>query len=428
MRILHIIPRWIGGGPERHLLEVARHDSDLPIDIERRLLILDRPISAPLLIRARRLGIAASAQPWREVLEREVEAADIVDITFWNHPELLELLRRPLPEARVVMRSAVAGDTVPQVLFSELHHFPDAWVLSAPPGHGAKVEARPDASVTHLASLADMGRLDGFAPQVHNGIRATYLGGLAATKLHPQFARIVKAVTETSVTFDLYGDADALSLDRIRYELRHAGVLERVAIHGHIEDLRVAFAESDIFTYPLTPGSSATSEKALQEAMWVGLPPVLLAGTAAVGWVEPGNTGFIEPDPESFASTVDRLASDTALRRRIGAGAQEHARTHFDPRLGAQRLWEVLARCLANPKRTRAPITGSGADAATKFLQSLGELAPLVNRMCVEAGACGTDVDPLLLRGEGGVLHYYNTYPNDERLRDWAEALLGPTR
>jgi hypothetical protein len=29
----------------------------------------------------------------------------------------------------------------------------------------------------------------------------------------------------------------------------------------------------------------------------------------------------------------------------------------------------------------------------------------------------------LLLRGEGGVMHYWKTYPYDETLRAWAEVL-----
>ncbi|MEY3019540.1 MAG: hypothetical protein RLZZ272_524, partial [Actinomycetota bacterium] len=156
MRILHVIPRWIGGGPERHLVELARHDRDRPIDVQRRVLVLDRPLSAPLLVAARRVGLTVVPDAWEHVVDREVAAADLVDVTYWNHPALLALLRRPLPAARVVVRSAVAGDTLPQIIPPELVPFPDAWILSAPPGHGARHVAAGHRHVVHVPSLADM--------------------------------------------------------------------------------------------------------------------------------------------------------------------------------------------------------------------------------------------------------------------------------
>lgn len=95
-------------------------------------------------------------------------------------------------------------------------------------------------------------------------------------------------------------------------------MLERVTFHGHIENIADAFAVADIFAYPLTPGSYVTSEKALQEAMWVGVPPVLLEGTAASGWIDHGVTGFIARDIADFARILALLSADPALRRRIG--------------------------------------------------------------------------------------------------------------
>jgi L-malate glycosyltransferase len=424
MRILHVIPRWIGGGPERHLLEVARHDRDRPGDVQRRVLVLDRPLSAPLLVRARRLGVAIVAEPWREVMEREVAAADVVDVTYWNHPALLELLRRPLPAARIIIRAAIAGNTLPQVLFPELIPFADAWVLSAPPGHGALEVGSRIPMVVHLPALADMARLDGYLPRVHRGVRAVYLGSLTGSKLHPEFPRIVAAVTAPDVTFDLFGDADAATLEDLRQRLRTDGVLDQVTVHGHVEDLVGVFAEADIFCYPLTPGSYVTSEKALQEAMWVGVPPVLLEGTAAAGWVESGVTGFVAQDVETFVAHIERLVRDVALRRRIGRGARDFARAHFDPRQNAQRMWTVVERSMAISKRTRPPISGAELAPSQQYLQSLGELAGEFARCVAQDNAPNPALDALLLRGEGGVLHYAHTYPHDIHLRAWAEALL----
>jgi glycosyltransferase involved in cell wall biosynthesis len=428
MRILHIIPRWIGGGPERHLLELARHDADVAPGahasggrIERRVLVLDRPLSAPLLVRARRLGLTIVAQPWTEVLDAEVEAADVVDVTYWNHPALLALLRRPLPPARIVICSAVAGDTLPQVIPPALVPFPDAWVLSAPPGHGARDVAAGHPAVVHVPALADMTRLDGFAPRPHDGVRVVLLGSLTAAKLHPGFARIVAAVARPDVTFDLYGDADPASVAQLEADLRTHGVADRVTLHGHVEQLTDVFAEADVFAAPLPPGTYVTSEKTLQEAMWVGVPPVLLEGTAAVGWIEPEVTGLVAADVATFAHAVDRLAADAVMRRRLGEGARTFARARFDPARNARALWAVVERCMADGKRERDPLPGADDPASERFLRSLGDLSQEFLRRVT-----GPDVvaDPLLLRSEGGVLHHRNASPDDVLLDAWADVLL----
>jgi hypothetical protein len=155
--------------------------------------------------------------------------------------------------------------------------------------------------------------------------------------------------------------------------------------------------------------------------MWVGLPPVLLEGTAAVGWIEPEVTGLVASDIDAFAHQVDRLAADPALRRRLGEGARAFARARFDPSRNARAIWAVVERCMADEKRTRDPLMGADEPASERFLRSLGDLAEEFLRRVT-----GADVpaDPILLRSEGGVLHHFNASPDDSRLAAWADVLL----
>jgi glycosyltransferase involved in cell wall biosynthesis len=133
-------------------------------------------------------------------------------------------------------------------------------------------------------------------------------------------------------------------------------VLERVTFHGHVEQLADAFAEADIFAYPLAPGSYVTSEKALQEAMWAGLPSVLIKGTAATGWIEHGVTGFIEQDCHDFVLRLKELADNPVLRRHIGEAAAIEARRLFDPHRNAAMMADIYAELVERPKRKRPPL------------------------------------------------------------------------
>ena len=425
MKILHIIPRWIGGGPERGILEIASYDKALSGNITRRVVVLDKPISAPLFIQARKLGVALIVAPQPDELAREIEDADILEITYWNHPLLLDILRRPLPLARLLIRSAIAGNTLPHILFPELVALPDFWILSAPPGHGKHLFEH--GCVRHIPAISDMNRLANFAPRPHCGVRIAYLGSLEATKLHPGFADIVAGADSKGMHFDMFGDADAGTIAGLTQALSARKVLERVTFHGHVEQIAEAFAEADIFAYPLAPGSYVTSEKALQEAMWAGLPSVLIEGTAATGWIEHGITGFVAQDCHDFVLRLKQLVDDPILRRRIGDAAASEARRLFDPHQSAAMMADIYAELAEWPKRERPPLSGAKLPPSQRFLQSLGECEKLFLQL-VGSDRQKQTADAILnveilLRGEGGLIHYANTFADEKLFAEWINSL-----
>lgn len=83
---------------------------------------------------------------------------------------------------------------------------------------------------------------------------------------------------------------------------------------------------------------------AVLEAMAAGIP-VVAYGDGGVGEiVVDGESGFLhEPgDIDGMATSVDRLLSDPALRRAMGAAARERVRTCFDPVQAGSRFSRVV--------------------------------------------------------------------------------------
>lgn len=431
MRILHVIPRWIGGGPERHLLALAAFDEVMGRPIERRVIVLDRPISMPLLIEARRRGMHVLPDAGPGTIVTEMAAADVVEVTYWNHPALFDLLRRPWPPCRLVLRSAVAGNTIPQVLGPHLVGRAYLVIASAPQGYGASMGPDVATPVRYAPALADMTRLETYAPATRSGTRVGLLGSVSSAKLHPRFVDVVTGVRTPGVRFDLYGDGGAEMTSHLRRALASQGCLDRFSFHGHVEDVVKAFSTMDVFAHPLAPGGYATSEKALQEAMWVGLPPVVMRGTAAEGWIEDGVTGFVAEDPPTFAAAIDDLAADSSLRRRIGEAARRYARSQFDPERNARRIRSWFEDVVAGPKRPWEPLPGADWPASRQFLQTLEPMHQVfldvvssedVGAMGIAGSGVAVHVAGLL-HGEGGVAHYANRHPHDGQLRAWAEIL-----
>jgi len=434
LRLLHIIPRFIGGGPERSLLAFAAEERRAGLENRHTVAVLDPPVSLPMLLAARKLGIVLVSRPDRDALSRLVEHADIVVIHFWNHPKLDNLLRRlALPPARVVLWSRVLGLHPPQVLTDEVARFGDLLLVTARrtlETDGAGAAMAGGVPVRHIPGIADMTRLAGFQPRPHEGTVVGYIGVVADTKMHPRFAEMSAAVRR-DVDFVVCGGGGDEAVVTARFAA--LGAEQRLSMRGPVEDIRRELEGFDIFGYPLAADTYATSEKALQEAMWAGIPPVVFPHGGVRDLVADGDTGLVVASEGAYTAAIERLVDDTPLRRRLGARALRFAREAFDPARWVHELDAQLRGMMDAGRRTRATLGGAYDEAARNFVRSLGGLGPFADSLALAPGSPGrvaadariAAASPILARGEGGVIHYANTYPDDPDLRRWARLIAG---
>ncbi|MFN3596126.1 MAG: glycosyltransferase family 4 protein [Rubricoccaceae bacterium] len=116
---------------------------------------------------------------------------------------------------------------------------------------------------------------------------------------------------------------------------------------GHLtgDSLATAYASSDVFLFP---SETETFGNVTLEAMASGVPPVVARATGSRSLVTDGETGLVctPRDARAFAAATARLASDAALRQRMGAAARATAR-HYD--------WhDVLERLVGYYRAVRA--------------------------------------------------------------------------
>lgn len=430
MNIVHIIPRLIGGGPERSILTIAAKSAELGVTHHRTLVVLDAPVTPRMLIAARKLDIKVVIRPDEATLRQLVAKADILEIDFWNHPLLTALLRDvELPPARVVVWSHILGTTAPQIITAELGQFADRLILTSEESRSsaaatAAIEAGKPVDV--IFDVADMSRLDGFVRQPHEGCVFGYLGTVNDAKMHPRFAEMAAAARHPDVRFLICGGGGGE--EALRRRLTALGLKDRAAVIGHIEDIRSALQRMDVFGYPLAEHTYATSEKALQEAMWVGIPPLVFGHGGVRVLVEHEQTGLVVSTEDEYVAATDRLAGDPDLRDRLGKNAQSVARQRFDALAWTRKTIEMLEQVTATPKRTREKMNGHVTSAAERFIASLGEEAGSFDASYAGHGAGVADAadlsiaasNTLLAHGEGGVIHYRKEAPDDPHLRLWS--------
>ena len=110
------------------------------------------------------------------------------------------------------------------------------------------------------------------------------------------------------------------------------------------ERMPALMASADLSLVPLKMSLPGAVPSKIYEAMGAGVPIVLIAEGEAATLVRRSGAGLVVApgDAEGAASAIRELASDPALRRRMGTAGREAALRDFDRRGIASRFNQHL--------------------------------------------------------------------------------------
>jgi glycosyltransferase involved in cell wall biosynthesis len=143
--------------------------------------------------------------------------------------------------------------------------------------------------------------------------------------------------------------------ERLQQRARELGLEQRVHFAGHQDDVRPWF---DAFDVAVHASSAEPFGLVVVEAMALGTPVVAAAEGGAAEIVEHERSGLLVPprDAQALADAVERIASDSSLAERLGAGGRERARV-FDESGSCAEFAAVLAHV---SQRSAAPLVEAG--------------------------------------------------------------------
>ena len=121
-----------------------------------------------------------------------------------------------------------------------------------------------------------------------------------------------------------------------------------VRIHGHVENIAQAFADSDVFVFPtLEEGSPQVTYEAASHGLAILTSPM---GAGPI--VRDGIEGIVHDpyDREGWIGELRRLGADPDLRARLGAAARARALEFTWRRVGERRRQQVL-HALGSPRQ-----------------------------------------------------------------------------
>ncbi len=425
--VVHVIDQLRPGGPLQALISFSREPGSAATTRHRVISLL--PPDARAVATAERAGLAIAPRPDPAVLQRELAAADIVQVHFWNNPTIHAWMTTELPAMRVLIWCHVNGQHGPHVLPRSLFAFGDLVAATSPASLElpAFLEAPAECRLA-IPAGADFSRLAGVQPLSHDGLTVGYLGSLDFTKLHPEVIPLSAAVRVATARFHFCGDGGDKPL--LEQQARHHGISDRCCFTGHREDIAPLLAAFTVFGYPLRPHNTCTSELALQEAMHAGVPPVIFPHGGLDRLVRHGETGLVVTTLEEYPRAIEWLLQHPAERQRLGKQAAREARERFGGGPTAAGMAAAYERLLALPKRRRHLPRATGAGGFLACLDGRDDSPFRASLAGDEPAASAAD---RVIAGLGPVwrhviLQYRVAYPSDPHLRLWSGLALAAER
>jgi len=364
-------------------------------------------------------GIPLFEHPLQLELECLVESADIVQLHFWNTPELYEFMSRPIT-ARIILWSHISGNTAPHIVTPELASYPDLIISTGLPfdhlcDKGLVIKPRTPHNITQSPRPTE--KTETFTV----GIFGTLDSGRSEASAFDVFV----AAKLPGAKLLIVGSGDLVPMWRGQAE--SLNMLDRVEFTGFVNDVGSQLGRMDLLLHMPRKDSSATSDLALQEALLAGVVPVVTSGTPVTDLVRHGFDALVAFDSDECVVHLRALFQQPVLLTRLREEGLRRSRQDFAPQLSAQQFEDHYRQLMDQPVRThQLPI--DLADSGTqRFIATLGFAAETF-RVSATRGNGWQEADetialssPALVgAGAGGILHYRGYYPHDPILRYWA--------
>lgn len=381
----------------------------------------------------------------RSELKAEIERSDIVQVNWWQHPEMDEFLRSDLPAMRLIGWFHVSGNDAPQRITEALVRRCDLALGGSSYTYECEAfQSLPEAErIRHTGYViggAELTRVAGIRPLQHGGFNVGYIGTVNPVKMHKDYIALHTGINVPGLKVICCGGDRQVYL---KQQAEQLGVGATFDFRGYVPEIAPVLAELDVYGYPLCPDTYAASELNLQEAMAAGIPPVVFPHGGLKTLVIDDYTGLVVRSAAEYRQAIEFLHQNPADRLRLGENARHFAAQMFGAERNAPRMNKYYERILAGPKTKRpwqSELPAPGGEPATYrtdygsriFIESLGGTRPeflaslegqkIEDLFCAESLIAQSS--DLMCRA--GILPYGGAYPNDPMLQLWGGlSLLG---
>jgi glycosyltransferase involved in cell wall biosynthesis len=356
-RILNVIQNLGLGGASRALIATAGESRRLAGFTHQVISLI--PCDPRALQLARDAGLEVIDHPGIEATEALIAQADIVQVHWWNVPEMTLWLAAKHGPMRLIVYYHVAGNRSPHFITQNVVDYSDLSIACNPytfeenevfrqarfQGNGHKVAM--------VYGAADFSRLKGLQPRNHSGFNVGYIGTVEFHKMHPDFIAMSSTLNIPDLKVLVCGSG---GLDILKNQAIKLGSTSRFDIRGYVADIKPVLEILDVYGYPLCEDTYAGSELNLQEAMLAGIPPVVFPHGGVRRLVVHDFTGLVVTTPQEYGQAIEFLYHHPDEKKRLGENARNYAGQIFGATHAAHKINGLYRNLLQAPKRERAQL------------------------------------------------------------------------
>lgn len=441
--VLHVI-QWLSrGGASRAMWGTAKHT--VPYGNYRHYVTSLMPPEAEAVALIENAGLIYVPTYSHKDILALYERMDIVQIEWWNTPQMDAFLREPQPAARMLFWYHVQGHTDPQYISNSVVAMADIAVASSPvckasPAFNSLSSEGSQKKLRLVYDAADFDRLKNIKLKPHQGFNVGFIGTLSFIKMHPQYISMSAAVKPADIQFVICG-SDNLDVLRGQAAAHHSA--SRFKFRGYVEDIQKEIENFDVYGYPLCEDTYASAELNLQEVMYAGIPPVVFPYGGVKELVINDFTGLVVHSEAEYTRAIEFLYHNPEERMRLGRNAAEYARQIFGAENAAKKFDSIYQELLERPKIKHSLVADSDRKNGSvsystlesyypklrgtlRFVDSLGSFQslfleavkdnPLLTQLEYETQIAGLST----LMRDCGINWFRDFYPEDPYLNLWA--------
>jgi len=327
--ILHITECLSGGGAGREIVYLARYSMDTN-QFHHKIASLSASTPGGLQL-ASEYDVSVINKPSREILEKEIEDADITQVNWWNNPEITGFLHSYIPDTRLIIRYHVSGHTPPQCIVKEHLDMADVNVISYSdlPILNQYEESWKKERLEWILHGTDLMRMKDMTRKPHETFNVGYIGTVSFVKMHPEYVKMSNKINIPNIKFVVCGNVEEESLLRQVHKL---GAEHKFDFKGYVDNIGEIISGMDVFGYPLCPDTYASTDLVLQEVMYAGVPAVVFNYGGLSQTVKDGHNGIIVNTKKEYKEAIEYLYNNPADRERLG----KNAKLYVEKNLGIQ--------------------------------------------------------------------------------------------
>lgn len=417
MNIVHIIPKITHGGGMPNIITEVKTSVRLGKKSTNLVISLESGVSPELLKEALSSGLKVLVTPSKELLIKILSKADILVIHYWNCPSLY-LFYRFLEEQKITCRICVNlkvnGCTLPQIVPNWVYQSANGFITSSPSTPSTHFEKQTIAKVVpSLVNLPDCVTLP--KPPSFDTFQLFHAGTLNAFKIHPNFIKLHTEISEKNYILNIWGAGADEQFEK------NVSANKWIHYHGFSNSLQTDILSQHLLCNPQTALSYGSYDKIMLESQWLGKPVIVLKESSISSHIKHNINGLVAENKEDYKIKLKEIIENPSDYLSLSQRSFEYAHDTYSVESIVLQLVDIYEKMLDLPKK-ELPSNLIPKDAFSAVLDGMGILKNdfLKNNL---VNISKEEID-YALHCEGGLIHFYNAFPEQLELKNVIQLLL----